>query len=176
VSPQPVSRRLPLHPRLVHTPIGAVVAAALLDTISLIGRHHLWAHDLYRTSTFVLILGQVMLALAVIAGYIDRARNTRRGSLQRKAVNSHATVMIVLGTLCAAEIILRREHYGAAQGHTPVAMVALSIAALVVATIGGELGGRLVYQDSVGVGEALPVPTGVDSVPSELPRVSRSTP
>lgn len=141
----------PVHPPLVHAPIGAIVAAAAFDVISAAGGGtHSWARDLFRAGTFVLMVGTVFMFPAVIAGVVDRNRETMPSSRTRRQVNWHAAVMSALTVLCVLEIVLRQESYANARS-SPAVIVALGLSALALAAIGGELGGRLVYRSGVGV-------------------------
>jgi uncharacterized membrane protein len=145
----------PVHPPLVHVPIGAIVAAAAFDVISAAGGGtHPWARDLFRAGTFVLMAGTIFMVAAVISGVVDRARGTTPSSGTRRQVNRHAAVMSALAPLCVLDIVLRQGSYADARS-SPAVVVALGLSALLLVAIGGELGGRLVYRTGVGV-QALP--------------------
>ena len=149
----------PVHPPLVHAPIGAIVAAAAFDVISAAGGDtHPWARDLFRAGTFVLMVGTVFMFAAVIAGVVDRNRETMPSSRTRRQVNRHAAVMSALTVLCVLEIVLRWGSYADARS-SPAVIVALGLSALALAAIGGELGGRLVYRSGVGVQAPATEPT-----------------
>lgn len=139
------ARKGSMHPPLTDIPIGAVVIAAALDVIS--AGHRLGSstgHDAYRAATLTLMVGTAVLVLTVGAGFIDRARVSAPGTAQRKAINIHAAIMIVVGALCVADIVLRRHSYAAAS-HTPGAVLTLTLICLAVTLVGGALGGRLVH-------------------------------
>lgn len=141
----------PLHPPLVHTPIGATVTAVVLDVISAVGGGtHPWARDLFRAGTFVLMVGTGVMFAAAFAGLVDRARGTVASTRSRRQVNRHAAVMAALLVLSVVELFLRRGHYADAAS-TPVAIVVLGLLAFALVTVGGELGGRLTYRRGIGV-------------------------
>jgi uncharacterized membrane protein len=149
-------RRRPLHPPLVHVPIGGVVIAAACDLVSGAGgASHDWARTWFKGATYALLVGTALLFLAAIAGFADRTRQTHARSPQRAAVDRHAAVMSLMGVACVADLILRTDHYGSAQ-HTPAVVLALTLAALLLATLGGELGGRLVYRYGIAVDAPAP--------------------
>jgi uncharacterized membrane protein len=126
-----------------------VVIAAACDLVSLVGgSSYEWAHTWFKSGSHALIVGTAVLLVAAIAGFADRARHTDAGGRERAAVNRHAAVMSLMGVVCIADLILRDDHYGSAQ-HTPAVVLALTLLAL--ATVGGELGGRLVYRAGIGV-------------------------
>ncbi|GAA3263552.1 DUF2231 domain-containing protein [Nonomuraea helvata] len=146
----------PLHPPLTHAPIGAILIATVLDVISVIdGGAHPWARDLFHTGTYVLMTGMGVMFLAIIAGVIDRRRLTAASSRPRQGADVHAALMTALAVVCVLEITLRRNVYADAHA-TPAVVTGLSVLALALVTVGGELGGRLVYRAGVGVrGDAI---------------------
>ena len=58
----------PLHPPLTDIPVGAYMIAAVLDVISIIGRHEEWARDFFRAATFVLVAGAAVSLLTALTG------------------------------------------------------------------------------------------------------------
>jgi uncharacterized membrane protein len=143
--------RRPLHPPLVHAPIGAVVIAAVCDLVSLVGgSSHGWAHTWFNAATYALGVGTAALLAAAIAGFVDRARHSAAGSPDRAAVNRHAGVMSLMGIVCVIDLVVRISRHDSAP-HTPAVLLALTLVALALAALGGELGGRLVYRAGMGV-------------------------
>jgi uncharacterized membrane protein len=126
-----------------------VVIAAACDLVSAVGcASHARAQTWFKGGTYALIVGTAVLVLAAIAGFADLARRTDVGSSDRASVNRHAAVMSLMGVVCVVDLIQRTTDYGSAQ-HTPAVVLALTLLAL--ATVGGELGGRLVYRAGIGV-------------------------
>jgi uncharacterized membrane protein len=125
------------------------------DLVSAAGGAHDWAKTWFKGGTYALTVGASLLGVAAIAGFADRARRTDGGSPERAAVNRHAAVMSMMGAVCVADLILRSGHYASAQ-HAPAVVLALTLAALALATLGGELGGRLVYRGAIGVDSRAP--------------------
>lgn len=148
--PHPTSRRA-IHAPLTDVPVGAIVIAASFDVISAAGGDaHAWPRDLFRAGTFTLMAGTTVMALAVVAGFIDRAHSSRPRTTTRSAINRHAATMGAVGILSVTDIALRRNHYAHA-GHTPAVVLVLTVV-LLAATVGGAaLGGKLVYRRGVGV-------------------------
>jgi hypothetical protein len=109
-----------------------------------------WAHELYRSGTFVLSATPVLVAAAIATGLIDRARATRARTPVRARVNLHAVVMVVMGLASARDLAIRRFVYPDAR-HAPGVVLGFSAVALVAALVGGDLGGRLTYRAGVGV-------------------------
>jgi uncharacterized membrane protein len=143
--------RRPLHPPLVHAPVGGVVIAAVCDLVSLIGgASHGWATTWFKGGSYALLAGTAVLLVAAIAGFVDRARHTDAGGPGRAAVNRHAAAMSLMGIVCVADLIVRLSSHDSAR-HTPAVVLALTLVALALAALGGELGGRLVYRAGIGV-------------------------
>jgi uncharacterized membrane protein len=141
----------PVHPPLVHAPVGGVVIAVMCDLVSSIGgSSHAWASTWFKGGSYALIAGTAVLLVAAIAGFVDRARHTDAGGPDRSAVNRHAAVMSAMGLVCVVDIIVRISRHDSAP-HTPTIVLVLTLAALALAALGGELGGRLVYRAGIGV-------------------------
>ncbi|WP_405133029.1 DUF2231 domain-containing protein [Nocardia sp. NBC_01388] len=131
------------HPPLVHLPIGAIVIATILDTISVvIGDRQSLAGEMFRAATFTLAVGTGGLPFAVVSGLLDRARLTTLGALQSRAVNAHAVVVVAMVPVSIAATVLRFARYHNAT-HTPAAAFVLTLAILTIALAGGRLGGRI---------------------------------
>lgn len=175
--------RRAFHPPLAHIPIGGVVIAAVCDVVSIAGgSSHVWARTWFKGGSYALIVGTAVLFLAVITGLVERSRRTAGGSADRRSVNRHAITMSLLGAVCVVDLIVRNNHYASAR-HTPGVVLALTIVALALAAVGGELGGRLVYRRGLGVSlppmrdshSALSAPTdGVDGTTARAGGESRA--
>lgn len=125
--------------------------AGVCDVVSIVGgSSHDWAHTWFKGGSYALIVGTAMLFMAAFTGFVERARQTRPGSEGRTAVNRHATVMSTVGIVSVVDLILRNNHYDAAP-HTPTIVLILTLVALTLVTVGGEMGGRLVYRRGMGV-------------------------
>ena len=130
----------PVHPLLVHVPLGGWVIAAALDHLPAKapgGNDH--AADL------ALTLGTLGAVPTIATGWLDWSNTrgeARRSGLIHGALNETAFLLNV-GSLLAR----RRGQRGLGK--------ALSGAALGLAVAGGFLGGELVYRHGLGVGRTL---------------------
>jgi uncharacterized membrane protein len=150
-----------------------VVIAAACDVVSSVGgASHGWAQSWFKSGSYALIVATAMLVLAVIAGFVDRARRTVGGGGERAAVNRHALVMSLLGAACVTDVVLRTTRYDSAR-HTPAVVLALSLVAVALATLGGELGGRLVYRRGIGIDPPAPPKSRPGDAPPIAARAAR---
>ena len=126
----------PIHPALVHFPIGLLLSATIADLA--------WLAGMTQETHIAAILMAGGLAgglLAMGAGMVDLIR------LDQKLVG-HATVhMGVVGTAWLGYAIALYLRKDALAGNPPLAMptVAISIVSAIILAAGGWLGGRLVY-------------------------------
>lgn len=134
----------PLHPPLTDIPVGAYLIAAGLDVISFVAQDEEWARDFFRAATFVLIAGAAVSLLTALTGFVDWLRSTEPGTQVRREANAHALTMITVTVLVLVDIGLRTLAYGGDR-HSGVVVVALSVAAAALTTLGAAIGGSLVY-------------------------------
>ncbi len=134
----------PLHPPLTDIPVGAYMIAAVLDVISIAGQDEEWARDFFRAATFVLVAGAAVSLLTALTGFWDWLRSTKAGTQARREANAHALTMITVTALVLTNIGLRTLAYGGDQ-HSGVVVVALSVVAAALTSLGAAIGGSLVY-------------------------------
>ncbi|MDB5045637.1 MAG: hypothetical protein JWQ08_1687 [Deinococcus sp.] len=135
----------PLHPILVHLPLGGWLVAGILDFYP--GPK---SAETEHAADLALLLGTVGAVGAIAAGWTDWANTrgeARRTGLIHGALNETAFL------LNAASVLARRK------GRRGLGKV-LSATALALALGGGFLGGELVYRHGLGVGKTLATPQG----------------
>jgi len=132
----------PLHPALVHFPIGLLLSATAVDLAWLAGL----CSDAHLAA--VLMAGGLVMALVAMgAGLVDFA------GLDQAVVPHAVRHMAAVGSAWlgyAIALYLRRDVFQAAVDPGTVS-VALSLASAAVLALGGFLGGRLVYTFGAGV-------------------------
>src|SRR5688572_11743771 len=106
--------RHPLHPALVHFPIGLFILALLMDVLSYLG---IGFGELHRASLYVLTSGLVFGLLAALAGLADRS-DFRLDHPARKTANIHMTLNLIALGLFAVNVWLRLGQ--TEQGETPL--------------------------------------------------------
>lgn len=137
----------PLHPALVHFPIGLLLSATLADVAWLAGL----TTDTH-AGAVMMAGGLVMALVAMGAGLLDFTR------LEESVVPHALRHMAAVGVAWlgyAIALYLRRDSlFGA--GTIGDATVAVSIASALLLSLGGWLGGRLVYSFGAGVSKQPP--------------------
>lgn len=137
----------PLHPALVHFPIGLFVLSLLLDVVSLVTAP---SNDaLVRAAFYAMIGGIITAAGAAIPGLMDW-RRIRRDHPAKKTATNH---MILNFAAVGVYIINAAVRAGALNAlETPIFPFILSLLGIGVLSYSGYLGGALVYEDGIAVG------------------------
>jgi uncharacterized membrane protein len=157
----------PFHPPLTDVPVGAYVLAAAFDVLSLVTNGSL-ARELYRAATFALIGGAVVSLFAAATGIADWARSTTPGTQARRTANAHGLTMITVTVVVLVSIALRVGPYDD-RAATPVVAAVLTVLAALLTTLGGTLGGSLVYDYGFNVETAGDSPVWHESETDVLP-------
>ncbi|MEO6713251.1 MAG: DUF2231 domain-containing protein [Mycobacteriales bacterium] len=161
----------PFHPPLTDVPVGAYLLAAAFDVLSLLTDGDL-ARELFRAATFALIGGAVVSLFAATTGIADWARSTSKGTQARRTANAHGATMITVTVLVLLSIVLRLGEY-ADDRSTPGIAVALTVLAALLTTVGGALGGSLVYDYGFNVETAGDSPVWHESEADVLPGAAK---
>jgi uncharacterized membrane protein/nitrite reductase/ring-hydroxylating ferredoxin subunit len=133
----------PIHPMLVAFPIAFVTAAPVFDIAGLIGDWPTaWAVGAY-TSVAAVVTG---LAAGVF-GLIDYLYVVPPNSSGKKRATQHMLVNVT--ALCVLAISWAFRDWASLRPE--MAAVVLEVAALTAVTVGGWLGGTLVYRNQIGV-------------------------
>jgi uncharacterized membrane protein len=132
----------PVHPMLVVFPLGLLPTAVACDIIYLVRNNPNWAHISYWLIAAGVLSG-IVAAVFGIADWLALPNGTRA----KRLGGWHARVNIAMLVLFAISWWFRR----AAPDHPSSLAIALGLIALLLGTIGGWLGGELVYRLSVGV-------------------------
>jgi nitrite reductase/ring-hydroxylating ferredoxin subunit/uncharacterized membrane protein len=136
----------PLHPAVVHLPIGLFVFSLLLDVASLLVDA---GNTLVRGAFYALVFGVVTALVAAIPGLVDWS-DIRADHPAKKTATTHMLLNIAAVAVFAVDLALRFNQQGDAR--TPIAPLLLSIAGIGILSVSGYLGGTLVYDDGIAVG------------------------
>ncbi len=129
----------PLHPVLVHLPVGLWPTAFVLDIISIAVGSALAV----KLSFWALVLGLLVAVLAIPAGRADWW-DIPRGDRARRIGITHLSLNMMVIILVVMNIILRLDSWSTA---TSVAIwsALLSGTTIILLGISGYLGGQMVY-------------------------------
>jgi uncharacterized membrane protein len=133
----------PFHPPLTDVPIGAYVIAPVLDILSFLFPSEAWAPDLHQAAGYVYLGGAAVSLLTALTGFLDWL-DTEKGTQIRRMANAHASTMIVMTLLVLWNLWDRYLREPAATADLTTA--ALGAGILLLAIIGGTIGGSMVYE------------------------------
>jgi nitrite reductase/ring-hydroxylating ferredoxin subunit/uncharacterized membrane protein len=138
--------RHPLHPALVHFPIGLFILSLILDLVS-----YVWdaSNDVVRAAFYAMAFGIVGALLAALAGLADWT-DIRLDHPAKKTANIHMTLNLTAIALFGINLFLRAGQLDL--DITPLIAMLLSFLGVGILLISGYLGGTMVYDDGVGVG------------------------
>jgi len=136
----------PIHPMLVHFPIGFFVLSFLLDITTFVFPK---ASNLVLASFWAMLLGLVTAMLAALPGFADYS-DIRRDHPGKRTATTHMTLNLMAVVVYAINLALRFSADVSLRVHFFPFL--LSLAGVTLLFISGYLGGRLVYDDGIGVG------------------------
>ncbi len=136
---------IPIHPLVVHFPIALILSALLVDTLAMVFRKPHW----HQASLWNLGLGVLGAAVAVRTGEAAEETVERVKGLHQvlERHEQFGTWALWLGVVLVAWRLLRRDRMGPWLRGLTVAVTAV-LAAFV--SVGGYLGGRMVYEFGAG--------------------------
>ena len=136
----------PLHPLLVHFPIGLFFFSFALDIAHLIlGSGPALVVGAFYSMAFG-VIGAVIAALPGLADYSE----IRSGHPAKRTATLHLLLNLGALLLYAANLYLRSDQL--ATGSVPGSGLALSLGGVILLSVSGYLGGTMVYDDGISVG------------------------
>ncbi|HKP53668.1 MAG TPA: DUF2231 domain-containing protein [Chloroflexia bacterium] len=136
----------PLHPILVHFPVGLWVLSLVLDLITILFGPN---YPLVRGAFYAMVGGTIMAVLASIPGLVDWA-DIRADHPAKKIATNHMWLNFAAIVVYALNIVLRLAELD--EVRTPTLPLILSIVGIVIISVSGYLGGMVVYDDGIAVG------------------------
>jgi len=136
--------RHPLHPFLVHFPIGLFTLSLILDVAG-----QIWptVAGLEAAARYSMAAGVVTGLFAAVPGIVDYT-DIRRDHPARKVATAHMLLNLIVLGLYAVNFGVRQSHLG-----TPSWLpLALSFIAFALLGVSGHLGGKLIFDDGISVG------------------------
>lgn len=139
----------PVHPALVHFPIGLFVLSLVLDIASYL---NITSNDLSRASLYTMGIGLAMGILAALTGLVDRS-DIRLDHPARKTSTIHMVLNLTALGLFAINFFLRLGQTDlTGLAGLPLSYLLLSLAGVGILLGSGYLGGTMVYDNGIGVG------------------------
>ena len=138
--------RHPIHPMLVHFPIGFLVLSFLLDLVSMAFPE---VPNLVRGSFYAMLLGIITALLAAVPGFVDYS-DIRRDHPGKTTATRHMTLNLMVVAIYGLNLWIRSS----ALSHPKISLLPLllSIIGIGLLSVSGYLGGRLVYDQGIAVG------------------------
>ena len=143
----PIDR--PTHPMVVHFPVAGYIGALALDLLSRAGGFA--AAPL--AATWVIVGALVGFAGAALFGLVDRSF-MKPGSRIRKVATRHMLLQYAAAAILVIDLAVRWTHRHAARAK-PLWIV-LDVVAVLVMTVGADLGGQMVFKMGYRVGAGEP--------------------
>ena len=138
--------RHPIHPMLVHFPIGFLVLSFLLDLVSLAFPE---VPGLLRGSFYAMLLGIITALLAAVPGFVDYS-DIRRDHPGKATATRHMILNLMVVAIYGINLWIRSSALSDSKISLPPLL--LSIAGIGLLSISGYLGGRLIYDEGIAVG------------------------
>lgn len=129
----------PLHPPMTDGAIGAYTAATVLAAVGAAG---VAEPELAKGWWLALIIALGFGALAAVTGLVDWLTITRRTPLWRTAT-THLVVMVVANVLFGLAAVF--GHAGYVDGEIETVPLVLALCGFAALTLGGWIGGSIVY-------------------------------
>jgi nitrite reductase/ring-hydroxylating ferredoxin subunit/uncharacterized membrane protein len=137
--------RHPLHPFLVHFPIGLFTLSFVLDLVSLFYP----LDGLYRAAFYAIILGVVCSLTAAIPGFADFL-DIREDHPAKLKARWHAGLNVLMVVVFAVDAWIRSRDLFVLK--TPIVPLLLSSFGILLLSVSGYLGGSMIYDDGIAVG------------------------
>jgi nitrite reductase/ring-hydroxylating ferredoxin subunit/uncharacterized membrane protein len=138
--------RHPLHPMLVHFPIGLFLLSVLLDLGSLLFPT---VPYLIRDSFCAMLLGVITALIAAVPGVADYT-TIRRDHPGKSTATAHLILNLFVVAIYGIDLGVRSSSL--AQARVSLLPLILSLVGLGLLSVSGYLGGRLIYDEGIGVG------------------------
>jgi uncharacterized membrane protein/nitrite reductase/ring-hydroxylating ferredoxin subunit len=138
--------RHPIHPMLVHFPIGLFVLSFLLDAASLVFPS---VPHLVRDSFYAMLLGAITALVAAVPGLVDYT-DIRRDHPGKRTATAHMILNLMVVAIYGINLGVRSSTL--AEPEIPGTPLILSLIGIGFLSASGYLGGRLVYDEGIAVG------------------------
>jgi uncharacterized membrane protein/nitrite reductase/ring-hydroxylating ferredoxin subunit len=138
--------RHPLHPMLVHFPIGLFIISLLLDLASLAFPS---VPYLVRDAFYAMLVGVITALIAAVPGFVDYT-DIRSDHPAKRTATAHLILNLVVVVIYGIDLGVRSSALDELK--TPLVPLILSLVGITLLSASGYLGGRLVYDEGISVG------------------------
>jgi uncharacterized membrane protein/nitrite reductase/ring-hydroxylating ferredoxin subunit len=138
--------RHPVHPMLVHFPIGLFILSLLLDLASLAFPS---VPNLVRDSFYAMLVGIITALFAAVPGFVDYT-DIRSDHPAKRTATAHMTLNLLVVAFYGINLGVRSSML--ADSKIPLLPLVLSLVGVALLSASGYLGGRLVYDEGISVG------------------------
>lgn len=135
----------PFHPPLTDVAIGGYTIAGLMVVVGYLFDYSdtAWFAGIYDAAGYVLFISYLASVPTILTGFFDWLRSTPKGTQARRMVNAHAWTMLTNNAVALA--LLFTIGWGG-RGSEPSALaLVLALLMLALSTVGGTLGGDIVF-------------------------------
>ena len=148
--------RHPLHPMLVHFPIGLFLLSLLLDLASLAFPS---VPNLVRDSFYAMLLGVITTLIAAVPGVVDYT-DIRSDHPAKRTATTHLTLNLIVVALYGINLGVRSSSL--VDPKISFGPLILSLVGVGLLSVSGYLGGRLVYDAGISVGRAAQLKAAIE--------------
>src|SRR6266436_7374425 len=138
--------RHPLHPMLVHFPIGLFILSFILDLASLAFPS---VPNLVRDSFYAMLVGTITALIAAVPGFVDYT-DIRSDHPAKRTATAHMTLNLIVVALYGINLGVRSSSL--VDPKISFGPLILSLVGVALLSVSGYLGGRLVYDEGISVG------------------------
>ncbi len=132
----------PFHPPLTDVPVGAYTIGPVLSVIAFVFSDSSWAAGVWRAAGYTMLAGAAVSLLTAATGFADWL-NTKKGTQMRRMANAHMWVMLAMTLIVLVALALR--FLGGRNEAPDTLVLALDVVIATLVTVGGAIGGSLVY-------------------------------
>ncbi len=150
----------PLHPALIHLPLGAWLTSGILDLLSVAAP----SEELQRAAGYANLVALTAAIPAVASGLADYVDIDDRSTFNWATV--HLGLNVAVAGLSAVSAKLRSDNKWAERPSKELAATQAALQALLLTS--GYIGGSLVYQNGMRVGPLEPPQQEIESKPTQL--------
>jgi uncharacterized membrane protein/nitrite reductase/ring-hydroxylating ferredoxin subunit len=138
--------RHPIHPMLVHFPIGLFLLSLLLDLASLAFPS---VPDLVGDSFYAMLAGVIFSLIAAVPGFVDYT-DIRSDHPGKRTATTHMILNLIVVAFYGINLGLRSSTIN--DPKISLMPLILSLLGITLLSVSGYLGGKLVYDEGIAVG------------------------